>query len=230
MQQTLKITSVLSDPTRFNIYQYMIEKHQDTSVNDIANKFDIHPNVARMHLNKLEDIQLLVSYAKKNGKGGRPSRLFRLSEKVIDLHFPHRDYKLLSAITLETLAGMGEIGKHALFETGRKYGYKLIANQYPFQDDWTPEKKIKLLEEASCMLGMYASYTYLPDKKMITFSISNCPFKELADMDHEIVCEMHHDFLRGMLEALFTNIELSETQNMFHGCENCAYVAKLADV
>ena len=103
MNHTLKITSVLSDPTRFQIYQFINEQLEDITVQDVATKFNIHPNVARLHLSKLEEIHLIVSETRKTGKGGRPSKIYHLSEEVVQLHFPYRDYQLLAKIALETL-------------------------------------------------------------------------------------------------------------------------------
>lgn len=69
-QQTLKITGVLSDPTRFSIYQYISRQHRDITVQEIADTFKIHTNVARLHLSKLEDVAMLVSETKKLVKAG----------------------------------------------------------------------------------------------------------------------------------------------------------------
>ncbi len=68
MEQKLKVTNALSDPTRFNIYQYIIKSTNAATVNEVAKEFDIHPNVARMHLSKLEDVELIISYTKKQEK------------------------------------------------------------------------------------------------------------------------------------------------------------------
>ncbi|TQS74540.1 helix-turn-helix domain-containing protein [Ornithinibacillus gellani] len=229
MQQTLKVTNVLSDPTRFNIYQYLIQDKHEATVLDVAEQFDIHPNVARMHLTKLEDINLVISFAQKTGKGGRPSRMYRLSEQVIELNFPHRDYKMFSIIALETFAELGETGKQALYDTGRKYGMKVMERyQTPSLTNITVEEKIQILEDAGLMLGMYPNFDYNPEKKSITFKVNNCPFKEIAVNNQAMVCNMHRYFLKGMFETLFTDIELVETGNMFQGCENCIYVAKIA--
>ena len=129
MEQTLRITNVLADPTRYYIYQYIVNNHQDVSVQQIADSFKIHPNVARLHLSKLEDVDMLTSDARKTGKGGRPSRLYRLSDKVIQLHFPYRDYQLLSRIAIKTMMTLGEQGKKALYETGKVFGEELINQQ-----------------------------------------------------------------------------------------------------
>ena len=232
MEQTLKVTNVLSDPTRYNIYQYIIKERQEVNVAEIAQKFDIHPNVARLHLSKLEDINMVKSYSKKTGKGGRPSRVYRLSDEVIELNFPHRDYKLLSHIALESFVGLGEPGKTALYQTGKKYGMKVMEHysRGPVTEELTIEQKIHILEDAGTMLGMYPKFLYDSEKNSIRFRISNCPFKEVATNNHTMVCNMHNAFLKGMFEVLFTNVDLIEEENMFQGCENCIYVAKLSIV
>lgn len=226
MDETLKVTNVLSDPTRFHIYQYLLENHKEVNVNHIAKEFDIHPNVARLHLSKLEDINMVNSYTQKSGKGGRPSRVYYLSNNVIELNFPHRDYKLLSAILIDSLAKMGEVGKNTLYTTGKSYGLKLIED-YEL-NDVSFEKKLHILEDASTMLGLYSKFEYDMDNKSIKLQINNCPFKELASSNHDLICEMHYSFIEGMLEALFTDIQLITDENMFkNGCESCAYTANL---
>lgn len=232
MENTLKVTNVMSDPTRFNIYQYLIENREEVNVTEIAKAFDIHPNVARLHLSKLEEINLVTSFLKKTGKGGRPGRQYKLSNEVIELNFPARDYKILSSIALESLMELGEPGKQALYETGKKYG-KEAMDYYTTNnnDNASMEEKIIMLEDAGRLLGMYPSFTYNPENNSISFSVNNCPFKELVNTNSQVVCDMHHTFLKGMFEALFTEIELIEEKNMFtDGCSNCAYVAKLSIV
>lgn len=232
MKNTLKVTNVMSDPTRFNIYQHLIKNHEVVNVNNIAERFDIHPNVARLHLSKLEDINLVSSFLEKTGKGGRPGRMYKLSDEVIELNFPARDYKILSSIALESLMDLGELGKQALYQTGKKYGIEAIENySNTHQDDTSIEEKISMLEDAGRMLGMYPSFTHNPANNNISFSVNNCPFKEIANDNHEAVCDMHHSFLKGMFEALFTCIELVEVKNMItDDCSSCAYVANLSNV
>lgn len=232
MERTLKVTNVLSDPTRFNIYQYIIKGHHEVNVAEIAEKFEIHPNVARLHLSKLEDVKMLKSSSRKTGRGGRPSRIYTLSDEVIELNFPHRDYKLLSSIAIESFVELGEAGKQALYHTGRKYGFKIIEKYQSAQtfDNLAMDDKIEILKDAGTMLGMYPDFTYDAKTNSISFRINNCPFKEVATKNNTMVCKMHHSFLKGMFEALFTDVDLTETENMFQGCENCSYVAKLSIV
>ena len=229
MEQTLKITSVLSDPTRYYIYQHIVQKHRDVTVQEIADGFHIHPNVARLHLSKLEDIKALVSETKKTGKGGRPSRLYRLSDQVIQLHFPFRDYQLLSKIALNSMMKLGEAGKEALFETGRQFGEELIYSQFPSGKEPLQsisfEEKLLILKNAAGLAGFSPEFEVSEDQKTIHFRIFNCPFKEVASQKHEEVCNMHSAFLQGMFGSLFEGAELKEKENMLDGCGSCGYQA-----
>lgn len=226
MEQTLKITNVLSDPTRFSIYQYITKHHGEVTVQEVADSFNIHPNVARLHLSKLEDVNMLISETKKTGKGGRPSRLYRLSDDVVQLNFPFRDYQLLSKIAISTLMSLGEVGKEALLETGKQFGKEIIAkeikrngHQLSFSD------KLHLLKDAASLLGFYPEFDNNAEQTKVYFKIFNCPFKEVALQDEEAVCKMHFSFLKGMFNTLFENVELIEEDNMLKGCSSCNYMA-----
>ncbi|MBY0096389.1 helix-turn-helix transcriptional regulator [Mesobacillus maritimus] len=229
MEQTLKITSVLSDPTRYYIYQYITKRHKDVTVQEIADNFEIHPNVARLHLSKLEDVNMLVSETKKTGKGGRPSRLYRLSEDVIQLNFPYRDYQLLSKIAMITMMSLGEEGKKALYLTGKRLGMELIeqemAGHHQHVEDLTFEQKLNIVKGAATIAGFYPEFESNEEQTKIYFQIFNCPFKEVAMEHPETVCTMHVEFLKGMFESLFGDIELIEKENLIAGCESCTYQA-----
>jgi predicted ArsR family transcriptional regulator len=229
VEQTLKITNVLSDPTRYYIYQYITKRHQDVTVQEVADNFNIHPNVARLHLSKLEDVNMLTSETKKTGKGGRPSRLYRLSEDVIQLHFPYRDYMLLSKVAIQTMLSLGEAGKQALFLTGKRFGAEIIDQELSKKTQIGTElnfdQKLAILRSSATLAGFYPEIEVNGDQTKIYFQIYNCPFREVA-MDHsETVCSMHHEFLKGMFEELFDSVELVESQNMTAGCDTCSYQA-----
>src|SRR5690625_6574615 len=57
---------------------------------------------------------------------GRPNRLYEHNEESIELSFPYRDYKLLSSITLEAIAKLGNAGKSILYNVGKEYGQEMI--------------------------------------------------------------------------------------------------------
>ena len=231
MEQTLRITNVLADPTRYYIYQYIVEHHHDVSVQEIADSFKIHPNVARLHLSKLEDVDMLTSDARKTGKGGRPSRLYRLSDKVIQLHFPYRDYQMLSRIAIQSMMKLGEPGKEALYETGKQFGKELMNQQLSLNsislDQLSFDDKVVMLKNAANIAGLSPEIYGNAEENKIHFRIFNCPFKEVTSASPDTVCAMHNSFLKGMFESLFEQVEIVEMENMMTNCLTCSYQASI---
>ncbi|WP_096201233.1 helix-turn-helix transcriptional regulator [Bacillus sp. FJAT-45350] len=227
-QQTLKITNVLSDPTRFSIYQFVSKRHGDVTVQEIADNFKIHANVARLHLTKLEDVKMLISETKKTGKGGRPSRFYRLSEEVISLQFPYRDYQMLSNLALETLATFGEEGKKAIKNIGYKYGIEaaksFLSRVGKDVETLSVEEKMTLVEQMSNNQGLNPEFHYNDEDKTINFKIYNCTFKELINDHSATLCIMHHSFLVGIFTHFFGQIKLEENELMTEpDCSACSY-------
>ncbi|MCM3167740.1 MULTISPECIES: helix-turn-helix transcriptional regulator [Peribacillus] len=231
MEQTLKITNVLADPTRYYIYQHIVNNHGDVSVQEIADSFNIHPNVARLHLSKLEDIDMLTSNSRKTGKGGRPSRLYRLSDKVIQLHFPYRNYQLLAKIAVQSMMTLGEQGKQALYETGKVFGEELINQQLALNstsvDRLAFAEKVNMLKNAATIAGLSPEIQASEEENKISFRIFNCPFKEVTEVEPGTICSMHNSFLKGMFEALFENVNIVEIENMMSNCAACSYQASV---
>lgn len=232
MEQALKITSVLADPTRYYIYQYISEKHNQVTVQEIADKFSIHPNVARLHLTKLEDVNMLISETQKTGKGGRPSRLYRLSEDVIQLQFPFRDYKLLSQIALDALLHLGSIGEQALFETGKQFGRDLMTRHVNrlgiSAEEITKEDKIKLAKEALTTAGLSPQFELSKDRTKVFYQVYNCPFKEMLAEHPQEICNMHGTMMQGIFQVLFPAVELIRTESMLTDCSSCNYKAHIS--
>lgn len=175
---------------------------------------------------------MLVSDTQKTGKGGRPSRLYRLSEDVIQLNFPFRDYQLLSKIAIQTMISLGDIGKKAMYDTGKRFGKELIDqeknNAFLNGVELSFNQKLEILKKASTVAGFYPEFETNDDKTKIFFQIFNCPFKEVALEHSESVCNMHFDFLIGMFESLFGSVELVEKENIITGCDSCSYHAIIA--
>ncbi|OIJ20272.1 transcriptional regulator [Anaerobacillus alkalidiazotrophicus] len=226
--QTLKITGVLSDPTRFSIYQYVTKQHRDVTVQEIADAFEIHANVARLHLTKLEDVNMLISETKKTGKGGRPSRFYRLSDEVVSLQFPYRDYQKLSEIAIDTLLSLGSIGEKALTETGRKYGYESARTYLQALDlslsDLENKEKLNHIKTVALQQGLNPEMHYNEETHEVNFRIYNCTFKELVP-DRAPICKMHQALIHGFFDYFFGEIDLNKESFMSEGIDYsfCSY-------
>ncbi|WP_078552876.1 helix-turn-helix transcriptional regulator [Bacillus alkalicellulosilyticus] len=227
-QQTLKITNVLADPTRFSIYQYITKVYREVTVQEIADTFGIHANVARLHLSKLEDVKMLISETQKTGKGGRPSRVYKLSDEVVSLQFPYRDYQRLAELCLETLVEFGDQGLQVLRKIGLKYGSesaeRFVVHTGARLVDLTTEDKLSYIEKIAYNQGLNPDLTYNEKEKKATFSIKNCTFKELIDDHANALCPMHHSLIQGIFEYFFGNVKVEEVISMKeHECSICQY-------
>ncbi len=223
---TQKVTSALADPTRFSIYQYVAAGKDPITVQEVAEHFSIHPNVARLHLTKLEDVHLLKSISDKSGKGGRPSRLYSLSDQVVSLQFPPRDYQLLADIAIETLLSLGEAGEAALVKMGHRMGVEMAKRamrEYPIDPKTASfEQKLDHINRLVVAQGLKPDIEQVSED-CLRFRVYNCTFSETAKRFPSSVCKMHNALLAGIFEAYFGNIELRDEESMLSGCKSCNY-------
>ncbi|OES44376.1 hypothetical protein [Domibacillus iocasae] len=52
------------------------------TVQDVVSEFNFHPNVARLYLAKLEDVNLIGSFLYKTGKGEQPKKVYKAAGKA----------------------------------------------------------------------------------------------------------------------------------------------------
>ncbi len=221
-----KLTSALADPTRFSIYQFVSSRKNPITVQEVADEFSIHPNVARLHLTKLEDVDLLKSISDKSGKGGRPSRLYSLSDQVVSLQFPPRNYQLLADIAIESLLSLGDIGEEALVKMGRRMGLEAAKRallEHPLNLVSAPiEKILDHINRLVVAQGLRPEIEMI-DQKTLRFRVFNCTFSETAKRFSHGVCKMHNALLNGIFEAYLGEIEMREESSMLTGCQSCNY-------
>ncbi|WP_255668335.1 helix-turn-helix transcriptional regulator [Brevibacillus daliensis] len=226
MEKALRLTSTLADPTRFSIYQYVTDSRKPVTVQEVAEKFSIHSNVARLHLSKLEDVQLLQSKLDKTGKGGRPSRLYSVSDMVVSLQFPPRDYQLLADIAIESLLTFGSEGHAALVKMGHRLGLeaaKRAKENHKLAPAKTVEDKLEAIYRLALAQGLRPEIE-LVDDGHVRFRVFNCTFSEIAHKHPGSICSMHHAMIEGFFESFFGEIELKPETSMVGGCQSCNYM------
>ena len=130
MDRDHELSAVLADDTRYHIYRWIAEQPgTDVTVADVAGEFGLHPNVARMHLSKLELAGFLTTGFRRDAGGGRPAKLYRLSDLVVTFGFPPRRYEVLSRLALNALAAGGtrDDALRVCLEAGAAEGHRALA-------------------------------------------------------------------------------------------------------
>lgn len=211
------LTSTLGDATRRGIYLAVRGSPTSVTVSDMAAAFDIHPNVARHHLDKLvSDGWLQVTHRRrgqKTGPGaGRPAKHYEPTAKEVSVQFPERRHELLAELLVRTLERMdperaGDIAE----EIGREYGEQLAATRAPGVASDALVHRV-----ATAMLGLGFETTAGPDGR--TLVTSSCPFAGTADAHPEIVCRLDKGIVQGLIGSPAVPIALTPRSNRTEVC------------
>ncbi len=201
MDRDHELSAVLADDTRYRIYRSIAEHPgEDVTVADVAASFGLHPNVARMHLAKLEQAGFLATDFRRSAGGGRPAKLYRLSDVVVTFGFPPRRYELLSRLALEALAAGGsrDDALRACREAGAEEGRRALAQEARPPAD--AAQAADLVQRIAEFQGLLPVVQWREDELEIV--VNNCTFRELSGADPDLVCAMHRAFLEGVLEVV----------------------------
>ena len=108
----------------FNRYALVVKSAE------VAQRFELHPNVARHHLDKLAAggyLEVQVERGESPG-AGRPSKRYRVGTKELALEFPGRRDDLLITLLARTLTLVPPDQVEAMAEeVGVDYGRSLAA-------------------------------------------------------------------------------------------------------
>ena len=202
MDEQHRLTAVLADGTRYRIYRSIVEQpHDEVTVAAVATSFGLHPNVARMHLTKLAQAGLLTTSLRKDGSGGRPARLYRLSDKVSSLSLPPRRYDLLADLALKALAEAGDLDRVAAVcrAAGDEAAMVYVGDHPGYRRGGRDELAAAILEVGE-EVGMLPEVTW--ESSTLALDVRNCVFKELSAAQPDLVCLMHRAFLEGFIATL----------------------------
>ena len=201
MDRDHELSAVLADETRYQIYRAIAERPaEDVTVAAIAARFGLHPNVARMHLSKLEQAGFLTTGFRRRSGGGRPAKLYRLSELVVTFGFPPRRYELLSRLALEALSAGGSLDNalRACREMGATEGRHALAAEVRAPQG--AAAAADLVQRVAEDQGLLPEVAWRDEGLEVV--INNCTFRELSSADPDLVCAMHRAFLEGVLAVV----------------------------
>lgn len=204
-----KVSAVLADPTRYSIYQYVLVAPDPVSVAEVARRFELHPNVARLHLNRLVEIGLLVQRTEKSGKGGRPGYVYAPSGSAVSLTtVPPRDFQLLADLLVQSLALLGDGGKEAVEQIGHTFGRRLgqeaLAKLAPALEGANgatgPMELLEACALALNRLGVSARVIVGPGGRP-SLVLKSCGFHEVASAHPDQVCHLCKAMVEGVAQT-----------------------------
>jgi predicted ArsR family transcriptional regulator len=197
------LTATLGDSTRRGIYIAVRESSEPLTASQIAEMFDIHPNVARHHLDRLAtDGYLDISRRRPEGRSGpgagRPAKCYSASGKEIDVHYPSRRLDLLTDLLMAVIvrldpANAGAVAK----QVGYEYG-AAVAEEIGLPSDSDFPRAVRAVAQAMTGVG-FGMTADVDASQLIT---SHCPFGELATSHPDVVCSLDQGLIAGLMNSV----------------------------
>ena len=199
------ITSAFGDPTRRQIYLFAHEHPEGVTASEVAERFELHSNVARHHLDKLTaGGHLEVSTARPPGSpgAGRPSKRYRTHGEAVELDLPVRHDDVLVTLLGKALALLPRDQAEAMAEeVGREYGRTMAAAMGEVGDvQRSFRTALHSVADALSAHGFAAHAEETPNGLRIVSG--HCPFGDAA-IEHPVICAVDRGMVKGMLEALY---------------------------
>jgi predicted ArsR family transcriptional regulator len=220
------VTSAFGDPTRRDIYLFARDAEDGVTATQVAERFELHPNVARHHLDKLAAggyVDVAVGRpAAGDGRGaGRPSKRYKVGQVDRDggLTFPGRRDDLLVTLLGRALALIPAEQAEAMAEqVGEEYGRSLAAHMSPDNGQRSFRAALHAVADALTAHG-FAAHAEARAGSLAIIS-EHCPFGDAATQ-HPLMCAVDRGMVRGMLSGLYGDTTPYTTASRALGDDAC---------
>lgn len=189
----------LADDTRRALYEYVVAQGTPVGREQAASALGIAQHNVNFHLDRLVDEGLLaVEFKRLSGRtgpgAGRPSKLYRRSDREFSVSLPPRRYDLVGDILAAaiTRAATGVPVDDALSDTAHAEGVDLGTAARELGDPQTPAGLARVL----------GTQGYEPQVRDDVIELVNCPFDSLAQKHTDLVCTLNKFFVQGVADGL----------------------------
>jgi predicted ArsR family transcriptional regulator len=196
------VTSAFGDPTRRQIYLHVKERPEGVTASEVAQRFDLHSNVARHHLDKLAAGGYLEVFVAPLRSGvGRPSKRYRKSAQDSGLTSPRLGDDLLIMLLGEALSRISPVEAESMAEAvGEDYGRRLAGQMSAGEGHRSFRAALHAIADALTAHGFEAHAEARGGS--LALIKEACPFFDTA-RQHPVVCAVDRGMVRGMLSGLY---------------------------
>lgn len=188
----------LSDDTRRSLYEYVASRPEAVGREEAARALGLRAHKVNFHLDRLvEEGLLTVEYKRLTGRSGpgagRPSKLYRRSDREFSVSLPPRNYDLVGEILATAVSSAGSAADldDAVEQSAHDHGVDAG------RDATTGEEAtIGQLSQALAEQG------YEPIERDGVLELHNCPFDTLAKKHTDLVCGLNEHYVRGIAEGM----------------------------
>jgi predicted ArsR family transcriptional regulator len=192
----LDVLKALGDNTRYAIYLELARSATPRSTAEIAEELELHPNTVRPHLERMRDVGLLEVETEPRGAVGRPQHRYSLAADAPSLGLEPPAFPMLAAMLADVAAASGAASDDAALggvHRGRALAAACPAGRTSLED------LVALLDR----LGFDPAVGpegVVGDDDRLKIAFANCPFRALAEVHPELVCNLHRGLIEGFVE------------------------------
>jgi predicted ArsR family transcriptional regulator len=216
------VTSAFGDPTRRQVYLFVRDSSSGVTASQVAQRFSLHPNVARHHLDKLAAGGYLEVFSARPqiSGAGRPSKRYRASGPAPVLEPSKRGEDLLLALLAGALEMLPQEDAEQMAEqVGFAYGSKLAGSMAVGEGQRSFRSALRAVADALTAHG-FAAHAEARGRSL-TLVKEACPFFDAAQQ-HPVICAVDRGMVRGMLSALYGGATgPTESSSRAMGDESC---------
>ncbi len=219
------ITSAFGDPTRRAVYLFARDCPDGVTASQVAEKFELHPNVARHHLEKLAAggyLEVSTETAKRAG-AGRPSKHYRAGTAGHELNFPVRSDDLVLTLLGKALAALPADKAHTIAEeVGQEYGRAMAAG-LTGADVAAGQRSLRSAMQAVADALTAHGFAAHAEKRNNELRIvtSHCPFGDVA-IENPVICSVDRGMVKGMLDTLYGSTDPEHSESLPKGDTFCS--------
>jgi predicted ArsR family transcriptional regulator len=219
--EVIAVTSAFGDPTRRQVYLFARERETGVTASEVGERFGLHPNVARHHLDKLAGggyLEVTVDRA-DGAPAGRPSKRYRVQDAGLRLQLPSRRDDLLITLLGRALAMVPQADAEVMAEqVGIDYGRQLAAAMAPGEAQRSVRNALHAVADALTAHG-FAAHAEARGGGLAIIA-EHCPFGTTAQ-EHPVICAVDRGMVRGMLEGLYGETRPATEESRAMGDDRC---------
>jgi predicted ArsR family transcriptional regulator len=214
------ITSAFGDPTRRRIYLLAHETSDGVTASEVAERFGLHANVARHHLDKLAAGGYLeVHTARATGAAGRPSKRYVATATPVTIDMPVRRDELLLGLLGRALELLPREAAEAMAEeVGIEYGRRMAASLSGGDAQRSFRSALHAVADALTAHGFAAHTEGRGD--VVSIVAEHCPFGG-ATVVSPVICAVDRGMVKGMLSALYGDTTPETERSRALGDDTC---------
>lgn len=198
MDLPLPTDDALAQPTRAQIFAFLVDSRSSATTEEVAKHFDLHPNGVRRHLERLLEGGFVTRDRVQDGPG-RPRDRWTISPDAHPGGRNPRGYAQLATWLARAIPASG--GRLREVErTGEEIGRELAP---PGSEDTAAD-----LQRAFSALGFRPSVE--GSEGGFTCTLRNCPYRDSVRANSDVVCRLHRGITAGLLSVLEPEAELVE--------------------